>query len=93
MGAAAAPALIGPGEVNAYLSPPNAVSGRASTSPPSNFGGCTLTFNGPTAAGNPTVVLFARVTTTPNSNPTLRQPGDQQRRATRPSLLKGTITN
>ena len=33
---------------NAYLSPATAVSGRASTAPPSNFNGCVLVFNGPT---------------------------------------------
>ena len=46
-------ATCGPGAPathNAYLSPATAVSGRASTAPPSNFPGCTLVFNGPTRA-------------------------------------------
>src|SRR6476620_7948090 len=47
---------------NAYLSPATAVSGQTSTAPPSNFPGCTLVFNGPTVGGNPTVILYARVT-------------------------------
>jgi len=76
---AAAWERCGPGadtapEVNAYLSPPTAVSGRTSTSPASNFGGCTLVFRGPDSGANPTVLLFARVTTTPNSVPNCSSP-------------------
>ena len=62
---------------------------KASTAPPSNFGGCTLMFNGPDANQ---VLLFARVFTVPNSNPSAptRRPTPA---ATRPSPLEGTITN
>ena len=35
---------------NVYLSPTNTITGRASTAPASNFGGCTLVFKGPTAS-------------------------------------------
>jgi hypothetical protein len=79
-------------EVNAYMSPPNAVSGRVSTSPPSNFNGCSLTFNGPTVGGNPTVLLFSRVTLQPNgtancSNMATNSTGNTT------VLLTGTITD
>ena len=53
---------------NAYLSPATAVSGKTSTAPPSNFPGCTLVFNGPTVGGNPTVILYARVTLAATAN-------------------------
>jgi len=72
-------ATCGPGAGaahNAYLTtgppqlpagaPPTATSGRASTAPPSNFNGCTLIFNGPTVNGNPTDILYTRVTLVPN---------------------------
>ena len=63
-------ATCGPGAGaahNAYLSPATAVSGKTSTAPPSNFPGCTLVFNGPNSVnGNPTVVLYARVTLVAN---------------------------
>jgi hypothetical protein len=78
-------------EVNAYLSPPTAVSGRASTAPPSNFQGCTLTFNGPTnAQGNPTVVLFSRISFASTANcgsPATNNAGNIT------VILTGTITN
>jgi hypothetical protein len=81
------------GEVNAYLSPPGAVSGRVSTAPPSNFNGCSLTFNGPTnAAGNPTVILFARVTLVVNGTPNCANPATNTSGNTS-TVLKGTITN
>jgi hypothetical protein len=94
---AAAWERCGPGadtapEVNAYLSPPTAVSGRTSTSPASNFGGCTLVFRGPdTGTGNPTVLLFARITTTPNSVPNCSSPATNNTGNTTVTL-KGTIT-
>ena len=62
-------ATCGPGAAaahNAYLSPASAVSGRASTAPPSNFPGCTLVFRGPNSGGNSTVILYTRVTLVPN---------------------------
>jgi hypothetical protein len=79
-------------EVNAYLSPPGAVSGRVSTSPPSNFNGCALTFNGPTVNGNPTVVLFSRVTLQPNGTANCANPATNQTGNTS-VILRGTITN
>jgi hypothetical protein len=59
-------AACGPAGKNAYLSPPGTMSGKASTAPPSNFGACTMVFHGPTVNQ---VVLYTRVFTTPNSNP------------------------
>jgi len=55
---------------NAYLSPPTAVSGLSSTAPASNFGGCTLVFKKSATQ----VILFARVTTSPNSVPNCSSP-------------------
>jgi len=60
-------AACGPAGKNAYLSPPNTISGRASTAPPSNWGACTMVFKGPTANQ---VLLYARVSLVANSNPT-----------------------
>jgi hypothetical protein len=60
-------AACGPAGKNAYLSPPNTLSGRSSTAPPSNYGGCTMIFKGPTTNQ---VLIYARVTLTANSNPT-----------------------
>jgi len=79
-------------EANAYLSPPNAVSGRVSTSPPSNFNGCSLTFNGPTVNNNPTVVLFSRVTLQPNGTANCANMATNNTGNTT-VILKGTITN
>ena len=63
---------------NAYLSPPSAVSGRASTAPPSNFNGCVLAFRGKnTAQGNPTLVLFTRVTLAVNGTANCANPAQQ----------------
>jgi hypothetical protein len=59
-------AACGPAGKNAYLSPPGTISGKASTAPPSNFGACTMVFNGPLTNQ---VVLYTRVFTTVNSNP------------------------
>jgi hypothetical protein len=68
-------AACGPGGKNAYLSKqvPLAptLSGRASTAPPGNFGGCTMVFKGPTANQ---VLLYMRFTTTANSNPNCTAP-------------------
>jgi hypothetical protein len=64
-------AACGPAGKNAYLAPANTISGRASTAPPSNFGACTLLFKGPTTNQ---IVLYARVTTVANSNPTCTTP-------------------
>jgi hypothetical protein len=79
-------------EVNAYLSPPNAVSGRTSTAPASNFNGCTLVFNGPLQNGNPTTILFARVTLIPNGTANCNNPATNGAGNTSVTL-KGTITN
>jgi len=64
-------AACGPAGKNTYLSPANTISGRTSTAPPSNFGGCTMVFKGPTANQ---VLLYARVTTVANSNPACTTP-------------------
>jgi hypothetical protein len=77
---------------NAYLSPTTGVSGRASTAPPSNFNGCVLAFNGPLSSGNPTIVLFTRVTLTPNGTANCTNPGNNTSGNTSVTL-KGTLTN
>jgi hypothetical protein len=78
---------------NAYLSPTTGVSGRASTAPPSNFNGCVLAFNGKkTSTGLPTVVLFTRVTLTPNGTANCANPGSNTSGNTSVTL-KGTISN
>jgi hypothetical protein len=75
---------------NAYLSPATAVSGRTSTAPPSNFNGCTLVFNGPTVGGNPTVVLYARVTLVANGTANCSNPASNTAGNTT-VLLQGRI--
>jgi hypothetical protein len=47
-------------EVNAYLSPPTAVSGKASTAPPSNWGACVLVFKRSSSPDR--LLLFFRLT-------------------------------
>jgi hypothetical protein len=64
-------AACGPAGKNTYLSPAGTISGRASTAPASNFGGCTMVFKGPTASQ---VLLYARISTTVNSNPNCTSP-------------------
>jgi hypothetical protein len=64
-------AACGPAGKNAYLSPPGTISGRTSTAPASNFAGCTMVFKGPTASQ---VLLYARITTVVNANPTCSTP-------------------
>jgi hypothetical protein len=59
-------AACGPNGKDAYLSPPGTISGKASTAPPSNFGACTMVFQGKDASH---VTLFTRVFTTANSAP------------------------
>ena len=86
-------ATCGPGAGaahNAYLSPTTAVSGRASTAPPSNFNGCTLVFNGPTSGGNPTVILYTRVTLVANGTANCAAPAANSSGNTT-VLLTGTI--
>ena len=75
---------------NAYLSPATAVSGKTSTAPPSNFPGCTLVFNGPTVGGNPTVILYARVTLVANGTANCAAPASNTSGNTT-VLLQGTI--
>ena len=77
---------------NAYLSPPTGVSGRASTAPPSNFNGCVLAFNGVPSGGNPTIVLFTRVTLAPNGTANCANIANNTSGNTSVTL-KGTITN
>ena len=86
-------ATCGPGAGaahNAYLSPATAVSGKTSTAPTSNFDGCTLVFNGPTSGGNPTVVLYARVTLVPNGTANCASPATNTS-GNSTVLLTGTI--
>jgi len=77
---------------NAYLSPATAVSGRASTAPPSNFNGCTLAFNGPTVGGNPTITLYTRVTLVANGTANCNTPATNSSGNTT-VLLSGVIAN
>jgi hypothetical protein len=65
-------AACGPAGKNAYLSAANTLSGRSSTGPPGNYGGCTMVFHGPTANQ---VLLYARVTLVQNSVPNCSTPG------------------
>ena len=66
------PGADGPGERNAYLSPPGRVSGRASTAPPSNFNACTLVFKRGLNPGR--ILLFARARLAPNARANCRNP-------------------
>jgi hypothetical protein len=59
-----------PGEVNAYLSPPGAVSGTISTAPPGNFPGCNLVFK----KSGTQLLLFARATLVQNGTPNCSNP-------------------
>jgi hypothetical protein len=52
------------GEVNAYLSPPTAVSGTISTAPAANFAGCNLIFK----RSSTSLLLFARATFAQTAN-------------------------
>ena len=86
-------ATCGPGAAashNAYLSPATAVSGRASTAPPSNFNGCTLVFRGPNSGANPTVVLYTRVTLVANGTANCNSPASNTG-GNSTVLLTGTI--
>ena len=88
-------ATCGPGAAashNAYLSPATAVSGRASTAPPSNFPGCTLVFRGPNSGGNPTVILYARVTLVANGTANCATPASNGS-GNSTVFLTGTIAN
>lgn len=87
-----------PPEVNAYLSPPTAVSGTFSTvgSSPGlgNWAGCTLVFNGPTDAnGNPTVTLFLQLTSGHNFPANCANPATNTAAFGGAAVLVGTITN
>jgi hypothetical protein len=82
------PGADGPGEVNAYLSPAGAVSGRASTAPPSNFNGCTLVFK---RASNK-LLLFARVTLIQNGTANCSNPANNTSGNTS-TVLTGTLAN
>jgi len=75
---------------NAYLSPATGISGRASTAPPSNFNGCVLVFNGPTVGGNPSVILYTRITLIANGTANCNNPaGNTGGNST--VILQGTI--
>jgi hypothetical protein len=75
-------------EVNAYLSPPGAVSGRASTAPASNFPGCTLVFKKSATQ----VLLFARMTLVANGTANCANPATNSSGNTTVTLV-GTIAN
>jgi len=77
-----------PGEVNAYLSPPTAVSGRASTAPASNFGGCTLVFKKSATQ----LLLFARMTLVANGTPNCANPATNSAGNTAVTLV-GNLTS
>jgi hypothetical protein len=78
------------GEVNAYLSPPGAVSGRASTAPPSNFNGCTLVFKRGSNPGR--ILLFARVTLVANGTANCSNPATNSGGNTSTTLI-GTLSS
>lgn len=85
-------AACGPGapaNQNAYLSPPNAVSGRTSTAPPQNFPGCTLVFNGP---GANQLLLYSRVTLVANGTADCSHPATNTAGNTTVTLV-GTLAN
>jgi hypothetical protein len=93
---AAAYERCGPGadtapEVNAYLSPPGAVSGTASTAPPSNFPGCTMVFKKASSTG-PKILLFARVTLIQNGTANCSSPATNTSGNTT-TTLTGNLTN
>jgi hypothetical protein len=67
-------------------------TGTASTAPTSNFPGCVAAFNGQPSAGNPTIVLFTRVTLVPNGTANCTNPGSNTSGNTSVTL-KGTLTN
>ena len=68
-------------------------TGTASTAPASNFPGCVAVFNGkPTLTGNPTLVLFTRVTLAVNGTANCANPGSNTSGNTSVTL-KGTLTN
>jgi hypothetical protein len=75
-------------EVNAYLSPPGAVSGRASTAPSSNFNGCTLVFK----RSNTQLLLFARMTLVPNGTANCANPATNRAGNTAVTLV-GNLSN
>jgi hypothetical protein len=75
---------------NAYLSPGGAVSGRASTAPPSNFNGCTLVFK---RGRNPDrILLFTRVTLVANGTANCSNPWNNTSGNTSVTLV-GTLSS
>jgi hypothetical protein len=77
-------------EVNAYLSPPGAVSGRASTAPPSNFNACTLVFK---RSNSPLrLLLFSRVTLVANGTANCSNPATNSSGNTSVTLV-GNLSN
>jgi hypothetical protein len=75
-------------EVNAYLSPPTAVSGTISTSPPSNFPGCNLVFKKSATQ----ILLFARATSIPNGTANCGSPATNTGGNTTATLV-GTLSS
>jgi hypothetical protein len=75
-------------EVNAYLSPATAVSGTASTAPPSNFPGCTLVFK----RSSTSLLLFSRITLAQNGTPNCANPATNTAGNTS-TILTGNLSN
>jgi len=73
---------------NAYLSPPAAVSGTISTSPPANFPGCNLVFK----KSNTQILLFARATNVPNGTANCSNPANNTTGNTTATLV-GTLSS
>jgi hypothetical protein len=67
-------------------------TGTASTAPASNFPGCVAAFNGQPSGGNPTIILFTRVTLAVNGTANCANPGNNTSGNTSVTL-KGTLTN
>jgi hypothetical protein len=67
-------------------------TGTASTAPASNFPGCVAVFNGKPSGGNPTIILFTRVTLAVNGTANCANPGGNTSGNTSVTL-KGTLTN
>jgi hypothetical protein len=59
-------AACGPAGKNTYLGIPGQITGKASSAPAANYGGCTMAFKGPAANQ---VLLYARMFLQTNSNP------------------------
>jgi hypothetical protein len=75
-------------EVNAYLSPPTAVSGRASTAPPPNYDICVLAFKKSATQ----ILLFGRITNIVNGTADCSTPATNTK-GSNSGTLTGTLSN